>query len=196
MGTELIQVLQYVLPGLFAAAIFYLVTPYKRPPPFEQVVQAMVFTLLIQVATFVEQQFALLVGRSFSLGHWTEQSEFAANFINALLLGGGIGYIGSSYKARSWLYRFSGKMSLDASEWFAAFEKNERFVVLQLKDGRRLFGWPKQWPSDPNEGHLLMMRVSWLTGKTKVRAKGVDSLLIAAQDVKWVEFLNEPRSTP
>jgi hypothetical protein len=74
--------------------------------------------------------------------------------------------------------------------------------VLHLKDGRRIFGWPLQWPSDPTAGYFELVESKWLQGATvddRSAEKGtqnaastatvVDSILVPAVDVKMVEIL-------
>lgn len=45
-----IAILTYLLPGFITAAIVYALTPEPRPIPFERVVQALIFTMVVQVA--------------------------------------------------------------------------------------------------------------------------------------------------
>ncbi|WP_442778441.1 hypothetical protein [Aeromonas sp. ASNIH3] len=37
------------------------------------------------------------------------------------------------------------------------------FVILDLKDGRRIFGWPSVWPSDPSKGHIVLQNPEWIS---------------------------------
>jgi hypothetical protein len=45
---EVIPLLQYLIPGFLAAWIFYSLTAFKRPDTFGQIVQALIFTFVIQ----------------------------------------------------------------------------------------------------------------------------------------------------
>jgi hypothetical protein len=93
-----------------------------------------------------------------------------------------------------------------------------RYIVLHLKDGRRIYGWPQQWPSDSSTGHFELMESRWLEGppttqqdvlkedqnSSEARPKSgslmiVDSILVSAVDVEIVEilkFLEEIGSGP
>jgi len=77
-----------------------------------------------------------------------------------------------------------------ASEWFSAF-LNITYVVLHLKDERRLYGWPIEWPSEPHNGHFLITDAAWLDGDKELPIAGVDNILIDAREVKWVEFMTK-----
>jgi hypothetical protein len=75
------------------------------------------------------------------------------------------------------------------SEWYGAFAENPTYVVLHLTDGRRLYGWPLQWPSQPNSGHFSMAQAEWLTDNGSIVLDNVGSLLIPASEVKFIEFM-------
>ncbi len=69
--------------------------------------------------------------------------------------------------------------------------KNVTYVVLHLKDERRLYGWPIEWPSLHDRGHFLLVQASWLKDTEEIPIKGVESILIDVNDVRWVEFMEK-----
>lgn len=85
------------------------------------------------------------------------------------------------------------------SEWYSAFNcENRRYLVLELKDGKRLYGWAEEWPDQPDSGHFVVTDAEWLHGDESVPLDSVSRLLIAATDVSRVEFvrfLNERPQT-
>ena len=58
-----------------------------------------------------------------------------------------------------------------------------------FKGERRLYGWPTEWPSRPDEGHFLIEEVEWLDGDKRIPAKGVAGMVVPASEVEMVEFL-------
>ena len=64
------------------------------------------------------------------------------------------------------------------------------YVVLHLKGQRRLYGWPEEWPSRPDEGHFRIAEGEWLIEDERRPAKGVSAILIPAGEVEMVEFLD------
>lgn len=48
MSKEVVLVLVYLLPGFLAAWVFYGLTSHPKPSQFERVVQAVIFTFVIQ----------------------------------------------------------------------------------------------------------------------------------------------------
>ncbi|MNF22721.1 hypothetical protein D3C84_32830 [compost metagenome] len=65
---EVIPLLQYLIPGFLSAWIFYSLTAFKRPDTFGQIVQALIFTFVIQGAVLGIGAICLWVGsKGFSL---------------------------------------------------------------------------------------------------------------------------------
>lgn len=62
---EVIPLLQYLLPGFLAAWIFYALTAFKRPDTFGQIVQALIFTFVIQSLVVGLGSLLLLAGEHF-----------------------------------------------------------------------------------------------------------------------------------
>lgn len=77
-------------------------------------------------------------------------------------------------------------------EWFGIFSKYPRFVVLHLKDGTLIYGWPAVWPSEYEKGHFFMKEVVRSYGEEDQNLTMLEGILIDVKDVSSVEFLKEP----
>ena len=78
------------------------------------------------------------------------------------------------------------------SEWDSAFSRHgDCYVVLHLKGQRRLYGWPEEWPSHPEQGHFRISEGEWLDEDKRIPATGVSAVLIPASEVEMVEFLSQ-----
>ncbi len=189
---DFVSLLEYLLPGFLCAWVFYGLTSHPKPSQFERIVQALIFTLIIQSVVYIVQQLALWMGHRWQMGVWTQNIELVCSVIVALILGGVFAYGVNSDK----FHRFARYIGITRetghpSEWFAAFLRIT-YVVLHLKDGRRLYGWPKEWPSQAEQGHFLLEEASWIVDDNESREQplvGVNSILISAEDVRWVEFM-------
>ncbi|MCY4429104.1 MAG: DUF6338 family protein [Rhodospirillales bacterium] len=172
--SETVKLLAFLLPGFVAAAVFYSLTSHPKPSQFERVVQALVFTALVQGVT-------LLILDNGNLGV-------------ALLVAVGVGLLFALVSNHDWLHwalrqiRFTRENS-HPSEWCSAFSRNRGYVVLLLADGRRLYGWPAEWPNRSDEGHFCILEPEWLLEDGSVQAGGTDAILIPATDVKIVDFM-------
>jgi hypothetical protein len=77
-----------------------------------------------------------------------------------------------------------------SSEWYGALSQHRGYIVLHLVGQRRLFGWPEEWPSAPDQGHFVMRLSEWLDDKTRIPLTGVDKILIKASEVEMVELMS------
>ena len=81
------------------------------------------------------------------------------------------------------------------SEWFCVLDSHPAYVVLQLCDGRRLTGWPKEWPVNPSSGQFYIQMPAWITeAGDAVDLLALDGILIHAADVRWIEVF--PQEVP
>ena len=82
------------------------------------------------------------------------------------------------------------KQSSYRSAQYSAFAFHSNcYVVLHLKGQRRLFGWPQEWPSRPEDQHFLIEECEWLEGDKRKPITGVSHVLIPAEEVEMIEFL-------
>ena len=186
MTSDAIAVLSFLLPGFLASKAFRTLTRRNKPDAFGWLVEALAFTALIHAIMLSMPWFADLAPYPYVL--WAT--------ILALVLAFSLAWL-----AQRDLFNWLRRLRITAetshpSEWYAAFWQNtDCYVVLHLRDDRRLFGWPHEWPGDSDNGHFLMRETEWLVGDERVPMEGVDATLIPASDVGMVEFV-KARSNP
>ncbi|MCY4498364.1 MAG: DUF6338 family protein [Rhodospirillaceae bacterium] len=184
----MIAILTYLLPGLVAAATFYALTSHPKPGTFERIVQALIFTVLAQI-----------IADQLPLDDRPQSWHIIASVGSAIFLALLATYLSNNDTMHRILrkLRVTKETSLP-SEWYSAFaRKDPRYVILHLKDRRRIYGWPEEWPGQPDRGHFRIAEPEWLDAEnTKEESKeeaSVEWILIAAEDVRMVEFLPEHR---
>jgi hypothetical protein len=195
---DLIQIIFQLLPGFFAAWLFYGLTAHPRRDLFERIVQALIFTGIVKVITTCFGWVCLKVGGIVSFGIWTDKVDFGWSMVFAAVFGIVISTLANRDTVHHWLRegRWISRLKITKknsypSEWFSAFQREPRWVLLHLKDGRRLIGWPEEWPNDPT-GHFLIMFPAWVS-KTGIetRMPQIHRLVIEAKLVEWIEQLAE-----
>lgn len=187
---ELVPLLQALLPGFMMTVVFYWLADAKKPGQFEHVIQALICTGLIRTLVELISSLAISIGKWKAFGVWSENVAMAWAIALAIGLGLGLAYCSQ----HDLLYKFARKVGLTSrasvGEWRYSFLRfPDRGIVLNLKDGRRLMGYPLAWPAEPADGHFLMEYPTWLDGSDLIPQEGVTFLLIANADVQWVEFL-------
>ena len=192
-SNNLLSLVIFLLPGFLAAWIFYGLTSHPKPSQFERTVQALIFTFIIQVFVVPLHWFFEVAGTIIAFRQWDSASEGFASMVLAVLLGTTLAYFTNNDSLHKYLRDkgFTTRTS-HPSEWFYVFSKKITFIILHLKDGRRLYGWPKEWPTEPEKGQFYMMLPSWILCDGKqLDLPELDGILVNAKDVQWVEFLNE-----
>ena len=192
ISQNIVIMLQYLLPGFLAAWIFYGFTSYPKPSQFERVIQALIFTFIIQVAVLIEKAICLKIGVYWNVGNWSEHSNIICSTINSIFLGTLFSYYANNDKFHKLIRKIGiSRETSFPSEWFGTFSKDVTYIVLHLKDERRLYGWPIEWPSAPDNGYFLLVQASWLVDSKEIPITGVESMLIDVNDVRWVEFMEK-----
>lgn len=191
----IVDVLTFLLPGFITAELLYALTPAPRRIPFERVIQALIFTLIIQVIVAATRFGFLWAGRQATpWGPWTDTVALGWSVGFAFALGLFLVWAANSDRIHRVLreLRITHQTSY-SSEWYGQFCRHEGYVVLHLTGNRRLLGWPEEWPSTPDVGHFAMASAQWLeeeNGENKiVDLAGVRRILIKAQDVEMVELM-------
>lgn len=158
LSKDLIALLQYLVPGFLVAWIYFGLTSHQKPIQFERIVQALIFALFVHLLVPIERAIALKAGRIWSVGNWTTEGELFASLVTAIFLGLAFCYLINLDLLHAFLRKFNlSTRSSHPSEWFTAFDTKKVFIVVHLKDGRRIYGWPHIWPSDPGKGHLFLI---------------------------------------
>lgn len=192
LAKDFVTLLQYLLPGFIAAWVFYSFTSFPKPSQFERVVQALIFTMFVQVLVFCVKKVLFLIGKNISLFTWDMHSDLIWSIIIAILIGIVFSYFANNDKIHKKLREWNiTKETSYPSEWFGAFLKNITYVVLHLDGERRLYGWPIEWPSEPEKGHFVLVQASWLTEDKQIPLNGVESIMVNVNEVKMIEFMEK-----
>lgn len=193
LSNEIINFLSYLLPGFVAAWVFYGLTAFPKPSQFERIIQALIFTILIQGFLSIIKSISLFIGSHvICIGSWGDDTNLVLSVISAIILGFLFTYFANNDKFHAVLRKLKiTQLTSFPSEWYGSFSKNKTYIVLHLKDGRRLYGWPVEWPNHPTTGHFSIAIAEWLTKTPKktIKLDMVKNILIPADNVQLVEFM-------
>ena len=187
-ANEVVGILIFLLPGLVALAIYYSLTSHPKPNEFGQVVQALMFTILSQAVSWAAHLCIGLVWSSFTAPEgWELFLRVLAAAVIALIAA----YCSNHDTVHQFLrlLRVTRERSYP-SQWYSAFAENDDcYVVLHFRDGRRLYGWPQEWPSGPGSAHFVLAEGEWLASESNTRVPAGDILLVSQEDIAMVEFV-------
>ncbi len=194
--TEAIALLTYLLPGFLVAWLFYAFTSHAKPSQSERVIQALLFTLLVSALVALERIIFQFLGQWHSIRPWDKDAELIASVATALLLGLFVAHLTNRDTLHALLRRFNlSQRSASPNEWCTVFGPRRQFVVVHLKDDRRLYGWPTVWPSDPEEGHIFITAASWVHGDAPLELSEAEGVLLDVKDIGHVEFVRNPEES-
>ena len=196
ISKEVVDLLTYLLPGFIAAAVVYNLTPTPRQEPFERVVEALIYTVIIQVLVlFVAAVLSWCGEHIVTVVTWTNNSRLVWSVLMALALVLALARSANYDTLHALLRRLQiTHQTSYSSEWYGAFAQNEGYLVLHLTGERRLYGWAEEWPSTPEHGHFVMVQAEWLDGRRRIPLTGVDRILVDVSDVAMVEFMDRVTS--
>jgi Family of unknown function (DUF6338) len=190
LAKDTVALLTFLLPGFLVAWVIYALTSIPKPVQLERVIQALVFTLFVKAFVAAEQWLLERIGSLHSVGQWTVNSELAASLATALILGLLGSWVANQDKLHGYLRRKGiSQRSSRPSEWCDVFSKYQLPVTLHFKDDRRLFGWPEEWPSDPEKGHFFIVLPTWTHEAAVQTMTGVEGILVNVSDIRLVEFV-------
>lgn len=190
-SSETIGILGFLLPGFVAAAVFHAFTSHPKPGPFERVILALMFTAIAQ--TLVAPLPSSIRPVEIEIGGgvaWDPIWAMAFAVIAAFIVVVAVNYDLVHRALRA--LRVTKETSYP-SPWYSSFFRNtDRYVVLHLIGGERLFGWPEEWSNDPANGHIRLIEAEWLGQGPREPTEA--EILVNVEDVRMVEFVRGEKS--
>ncbi len=183
---ELVGALAFLLPGFVAGAIYHALTSHPKPSAFERVIQALIFTAIIQAIVTPLPPSVRVTEVTLGVVSWDPLWSLGTAAIVALLV---VLIVNHDLVHRPLRKLRVTRETSHSSEWYSAFAHYHSHVVLHLAGQRRLYGWPDEWPTDPDRGHFRITQGEWLTDDGRQPLDGVSGVLIPVRDVEMVEFV-------
>ncbi len=185
VSKDILALLTQLMPGFLTAWVVYGLTTYTKPSQFERIVQALIYSFMVSALVAVAEPLLLLAGQFVRLGTWDSSAELIASAVLALALG----FLLSFFMKNDVFFRQARRLGLTSrtpfpSEWYGAFAaRPPRYVVLHLEGGRRITGYPIEWPTEPTSGHFKLTDAAWLDDlNNEIPLDTNDSILIAAKE--------------
>lgn len=153
-------------------------------------VEALIYTILIQAAVVIIKWLAFSVGNFLSLGPWTEGVELVWSVVLAV----SIALFWAQATNNDTIHRILRAWGIThqtsyESEWYGVLAEGGHFVVLHLPGSRRLYGWPEEFPSSPSRGHFVIVAAEWLDRVNPVTLPMENKVVIPASVVEFLELV-------
>jgi hypothetical protein len=194
--SELINLFSFLLPGFITSFLFYSLTSFPKKSEFEAVVIALIYTVIINVIVELMGNAFISIGCFFSIGEWNQVSKTLCSILIAII----IGLVWSRLYNNDIIHKFLRKIKITnqssyPSEWYGMFSETKKYVILNLKDERRIMGWPAEWPNYPDKGHFILENAKWLVDKagktTEIPLETIEKIMINVDNIEIVEFVKD-----
>lgn len=188
LTSEVVSVLMFLLPGFVSAGIYNSLISRPVSDGFQVVVRAFIFTVFVQL-------FAIPVLELSRLYEWSFLSSVIWEIVVLAFVSVAIGIASAHAWNKDYIHRLlrhwnvTVESSYRSAQYSAFAFHRDCYVVMHLKGGRRLYGWPGEWPSRPDNRHFLIEECEWLVDDDRTPAKGVSHILIHESEVEMVEFM-------
>ncbi|MCY4571248.1 MAG: DUF6338 family protein [Gemmatimonadetes bacterium] len=184
LANNTIDVLNFLVPGFVAAGIYYALTAAPKPNTFERIIQALIFTVVIKAITTVGTTYGPLNDET-----WLAIGPIGT-IAMGIVLGFGFAVLVNWDIPHRWFRQWGmTRETAYPSDWYTVFATWEgRLVVLHLRNGRRIYGWPKQWPGPEDARLFVIENPQWLGEGESVSAG--EALTVRAEDVEMVQFVS------
>lgn len=194
---ETINILLLLVPGFIATRIIDAITQRREQNDVGRLVEALIFSFLIYaiVNLFTDWQ---PIFRAVTSGEVTTY-KFSTDHILLMTIAiftalvpitiGVILHYDLFMKVLRFL-RITDKTWRD-SLWQDVFIEQKRFLVINLKDERRIYGWPMYYSNDPKEGFIYLYNPAWIDEDGKYVECGTHGILIQMENIDSIEFIKE-----
>ena len=181
-NTNLLELLLALLPGFLAAEIIAVLVMREDRTVFDRIIQALIYTFVTHAI--------------WNQTPWSQEADPARALIGLGLIAVALGLlvtglIKSGVIPGVWRRAQITQGASSPDEWYKTFSEKQFYTILHLRDGRRIFGWPRFWPARGDNGHVLLEYAVWLDREDESVAVRKADYLIDVKDVRFVEFLSD-----
>jgi len=195
---ETLNILVVLLPGFVSSTILNMLIVRKPKGNLSKLIEALVFSFLIYVTIVgvagvdpmgvAEGQGAVAASR----GSQISPRFLVATTLAALLLPLILGFLATNdLHMRVLRYcRITAKTSR-ATTWLDVFMDQERYVIVNLRDGRRVFGWPMYFADNQEDSTLYLFNPAWVNEDRTYTPLDIHGLfLVERGSIESIEFTN------
>ena len=195
---ETLTVFVFLIPGFLSSIILNCVIVRKEKDNLSIIVEALVFSLLIYFAIFLinlSSPITIIDSQKDNVSTYSIRFQsdvlFAVMFLAVIFPLA----IGASINRdwHMWLLR-KAKITTKtarANIWLDLFADQDRYVIVNFSDGRRLFGWPMYYSNTlaPEERSLYLYDPSWIDADGEYIDLGIHGILLTKEElIESIEF--------
>ncbi len=204
LTVEALNILLLLLPGFLSGQIFYSLFKVGEVAVPKRVLDALLFSFVIYILVSAFYQWEPLaqvksIGGSLSFFFSTNTRVIVLSGLGVILIPIVVGFL----YFNDYLHFILRKLKITtktsrANTWNDAFLTQNRYVIVTLKDGRRIRGYPTMFSTDPEEGFVYLYNPAWVNDdKSKdddpdYIESNCHGFLLNRENIDLIEFTLDP----
>lgn len=206
LSVEVLNVLLFLTPGLFGTIVLDAVLIRKDKDAAHRIIEGLVLSLIIYgIISFFEQKFPVSIrvtrdptGKLVDTTIDLDSTILLPILVFSIALPLLLGHLFTS----GWFMQFLRRLRVTGrtgreSTWVDVFLDQKRYVIVNLSDGRRLFGWPLYYSDNREEGMLYLSDAAWYDENGEPREIENHGIFLVKKDnIDLIEFTHLGRQLP
>jgi Family of unknown function (DUF6338) len=200
IGFETLSILAFLIPGFLSSLILDHAVFRKPRDTAGTIIEALIFSFIIYVILAAVSGKSPVTLAEHKVGDAKEYSiQFQASMMIWLLILSFVLPLLMAFCINNDLttgilrkLRISHGTSR-ASTWLDVLSSEERYIIVNFVDGRRLHGWPMYYANSPDEACLYVYNPAWIDGSHYVELNIHGLFLVKKDLIETIEFTNVTR---
>ena len=193
---SVLGILLFLLPGFISAVVLRQVTTRAKQSDFEKLIEALVLSFVLYLTSLPFFGNTLPVSWHEYAGSYRvhlQWVQLGILFVEAVVLS----LLYGAVLQHDWLHKALRKLQITEktsriSVWNDVLQDIHRsYMLVDLKDGRRLLGFMTYYSDDVEQSSLFLEDAAWLTEEGKqIPVSGAGVLLTKEAGITTITFLN------
>lgn len=207
LTVEALNILLLLLPGFLSGQIFYSLFKSGEVSVPRRVLDALLFSFVIYllVSAFLPWEPLAQVkssGGALTFFFSTNGEVILLSFVGVVCIPIIVGF----FYFNDYVHTVLRKLKITtktsrANTWNDAFLTQNRYVIVTLKDGRRIRGYPTMFSTDPEEGFVYLYNPAWVNDDKQTDddpdylESNCHGFLLNRENIDLIEFTLDPGET-
>ncbi len=194
---EFFNLLLLILPGLVASQVFYSASGSEQKELPARIIDSLIFSFIIYILAglFIPWEPILQTKVISGAMQFVLTKNKYLILLNIIL----IILVPLSFTAlhhNDILMKILRQLNITTKSsrpntWSDVFLSQDRHIIVHLKDGRRVRGYPERFSTDPKEGFVYLFNPAWIkndNNKSFYIETGAHGFLINREEIDLIEF--------
>jgi len=201
LSYEVLNVLIFLIPGFLSAVIYNAVIVRKDKDVFSKIIEALIYSLISYVIASViakKSAFILTISTVNNVKRYglnLENECLITVLLISIVLPLFLGWLNTQNILMKGFHKIGiTKKTARDSTWLDVFTDVNKYIIVTLKDGRRVYGWPSYYSNEATEGMLFLSEPAWIENGEYVDLNIEGLFLVERDNIDYIEFLDYPQS--